>query len=148
MLCLLFVGSASAQTLTSMLDASGVPYKDAGDGAYLAVVTDNGTSTPMLVSQRTAVPGNTKDLVQVYSVATLVLEAPDGFRPPQAMLRAMANHNSNLNHGRLSTIDNSVYYTSDIFKSTATAETLTVQMLLAHMFTQEFKSAYAPYLEE
>lgn len=143
------VGAVSAQSkVKSMLDELGYAYATLEGGAYKVVVTNEGVSTPMIVSEKAIWGRDDLDFMQVISLYTLAMDAPEGYNPPSAIYRKVVELNDAMLHGRLSMYNGSVYYSSSQFLAPATAQSFDTQMVLAHFMTQEYAKEFAGYLEE
>ena len=73
---------------------------------------------------------------------------PEGFKPPLAMLRRIAQLNDGMVIGNVGLGDGPINYSSSFWLRTADKEVLIAQLLLTHKFRLELRKELLPYLQE
>ncbi len=149
LLCVAIVGTASAQSKTKqLLDASGYAYAALESGSFKVVISADGKSTNMIVKESAIWGRDDIEYMKVINLYTLVMSAPEGYNPPTAMYKKIVELNDSMLHGRLSISGSSVFFSSSQFLQNTDAQSFDTQLVLAHLMTQQYTEAFAPYLEE
>ena len=125
-----------AKSLEAMIKELGVPYKALDDGKFLVVFSVDDTSTTNMILGETSLAGD--DKLKMITIACKVMDGTKDKKPSPAFLKALADFDYQTDIGRVGLdSDNLVWYQSSLWKATATTETLTYDMLLAHTNRQK-----------
>lgn len=151
LLCILGTSTAAAQEsrVAMLLDQLEMPYVKVQDGVYKVVVNLNNASTTLIAYESAAFGKKEDPKFQMISMFTIALDVPEGFRPPAAMLKQIAEINDNILVGKVSLGSNGkVYFNAGFFSRNADDTTMALHLLIMHQMRQELNELLSPYLEE
>lgn len=118
-------------SLEDRIKEIGMAYKSVGDGQYV-VVFETGSGTTNLLMGEKSMTNDGK--IKMITIACIVLDGTKEKKVSAATLARIAGYNYQTDIGRVGVSDtNTVYYQSSLWESTATKETLTYDMLFAHV---------------
>jgi hypothetical protein len=124
--------ATSTPSLEDRIKELGLAYKSVGDGQYVVVFAIDDTSTTnMLVGEKSMTNDGKLKMI------TILCKVMDGTKEKKlsaAILGKIADYNYQTDIGRVGVdSDNAIYYQSSLWEDTATKETLTYDMLFAHV---------------
>lgn len=117
------------------------------NGTFVITLTFDGESTVVVASEE-EFPGPAEhdpDLRQALLV-TRVLEL-EGLKPPEPLLREMAERNISLAVGRLGLAKDAVWYTSSFWLRTADGKILSTELESAHRISLRARAQLQPFLK-
>lgn len=137
---------AAKPGLVSLLKQGKIEYV-ASEGEFKIPVTVDG-ETSMLIARENAL--GDKDELKVVHVYTSVLDLPPGFKVPAALLRRIAELNDTMLVGKVSIDEKSqcVWFSSSFWLRNADAQTMLVELELAHWTRMSLRKELKPFLSE
>jgi hypothetical protein len=132
-------------TLEGLLKEGGMEYIETSDGAFKVIVTME-EETVLVMAREEALAGDPG--LPLAFLYTCVLQMPEGGQPSRAMLKKMAELNDTLLVGNLSFGQDAVFYNSSFWLKNADADTLSVELVLAHSIRGAARTELRPFVEE
>lgn len=141
--------AADIPTVEGLLKKSEFDYVKAADNAFKVIVEYKDESSVLFVDEVSLSEDENKAESKMVRVSTMILDVPDGFKHPPAMLKKVAMLNDPLLVGRLSVSDDGdVYYQSTFWLRTADEVITTNELAYAHFNRLAYKKELKPFLSE
>lgn len=144
MLALLPSLAFGAPTLEALLQQGKIDAVKGENGIYKIPVEVEG-ETVMVIAEESRLGSSDIRIVNLYA---LVLELPENYKMPEPMLQKMADLNNRLNIGKVYREDNYIFYKSSFLLRTADADSLGVELVLAHAHRQALKKELQPFIAQ
>jgi len=135
-------GGKSLEGLLKEAKDAGLDYSRTADGQYRIPVEIGGEASVITVRERFM--GDEK-VAYLYCV---IAPLPKEFRPSVAMLRRIAEMNSNIIIGNIGMDKHAIYYDSSFWLRTADVQLLKNQLALAHFSRLGLRKELLPFMQE
>jgi hypothetical protein len=142
--------AADTSTVEGLLKKAGLDYAKTAGGAFKVIYEYKDETSVLYVDELSLSDDEKRDDAKVMRVSTLVLDAPDNFKHPTAMLKKIAVLHETLIIGKLSVDEKlgDVYYQSSFWLRKADEDVVNNEMSLAHFNRIEFKKELKPFITE
>lgn len=115
--------------------------------SFRILVSDQGEASLIIAKEKSF--GDDDPNWKIVYLYCVVIEAPKGFKHPEAMLKRMAELNDNMLVGKVGiTEEGNIYYDSSFWLRTADASILRQELAIAHMLRIALKKELLPFMEE
>ena len=126
----------AAKSLEDMIKDLGVPYKSLGNGKFLVVFSVDDSATTNMILGETSMTNDDKG--KMITIACKVADGTKDKKPTAAFLTKITDFDYQTDIGRVGLdSDNTVWYQSSLWETTATKDTLIYDMLYAHTIRQK-----------
>ena len=135
------------KSLEDLIKETGLPYKSVGDGQFLLTFPTGDTTTTNMIVGESALAGQEK--LKVITIACKVMDGAKDKKPSQALLLKIAAFDYQTDLGRIGVDkNNTVWYQSSLWKSTATGESLAYDLVFADDYRQKQAKILQPVSDE
>jgi len=135
-------GGKSLEGLLKEAKDAGLDYSRTADGQYRIPVEIGGEASVITVREHSM--GDEK----VAYLWCVIAPLPKEFRPSVAMLRRIAEMNSNIIIGNIGMDKQAIYYDSSFWLRTADVQLLKNQLQIAHFLRLGLRKELLPYMQE
>ena len=142
------VGTANGQKLASTIDELGIFSQELDGGGLKIQMSDDSGTTIILAFEDYLYGRDDLDFMKIITMYTMIVDSPDDYRPSAALLTKMAEDNGGSGGGTLWLNGNDVWYKSIQHYDVADANTIDLQVTLAHLNTQSYRPDYEAFVEE
>ena len=118
-------------------------YDYVEDGDYLKVYVSIDGEATLVIGQETEIGDE-----RVVAIWAVVVDVPDGFRHPPAMLRTIADLNGSMTVGNVGLYEGTVIYSSSFWLRGADDTILAYELTLAHYQRETLRAELKPFVEE